>query len=75
MSGGTSQVWWFRYMYDRELFAVCFVRRVYSTIGEWESRKIKEGLNRKVKPSLHTMFCKAVEFKVYVHGACVLGLD
>ena len=39
--------------------------RIY--IGDKESKMRKEGLESKVKLSLY-MFCKAVEFKVYLHG-------
>ena len=44
-----------------------------SGIDEQESRKFEEGLNSKVKLSLYRTFCKAVEFKVYLHGVCDTG--
>ena len=36
-------------------------------------RKFKEGLDSKVKLSLYRTFCKAVEFKAYLYGACDAG--
>ena len=34
------------------------------------SVKFKEGLDSKVKLSLYRTFCKAVQFKAYLHRAC-----
>lgn len=39
--------------------------RIYT--GDKESKMCKERLESKVKLSMY-MFCKAVEFKVYLHG-------
>ena len=46
-----------------------FLSVVGESIDERESRKFKEGLDRKVKLSLYTKFYKAVEFKLNLHGA------
>ena len=50
-----------------------FLSAVGESIDERESRKFKEGLGSKVKLSLYKTFCKAVEFKVYLHGECDAG--
>ena len=50
-----------------------FLSVVGESIDEQECRKFKEGLESKVKLSLYRTFCKAVEFKVYLHGACDAG--
>ena len=50
-----------------------FLSVVGESIDERESRKFKEGLNSKVKLSLYRTFCKAVEFKAYLHGECDAG--
>ena len=47
-----------------------FLSVVGESIDERESRKFKEGLDSKVKLSLYRTFCKAVEFKAYLHGEC-----
>ena len=44
-----------------------FLSVVGESIDEWESRKLKEGL------SLYRTFCKAVQFKAYLHGECDTG--
>ena len=41
---------------------------VGESIDERESRKLKKGLL-----SVYRTFCKAVEFKTYLHGACDAG--
>ena len=46
---------------------------VGESIDERESGKFKEGLDSKVKLSLYRTFCKAVEFKAYLHGECDTG--
>ena len=38
-----------------------------------KSRKFKERLDSKVKLSLYRTFCKAGEFKMYLHGECDAG--
>ena len=50
-----------------------FLSVVGESIDERESRKFKEGLDSKVKLSLYRTFCKAVEFKAYLHGECDAG--
>ena len=50
-----------------------FLFVVGENIDEQESRKFKEGLDSKVKLSLCRAFCKTVEYKVYLHGACDAG--
>ena len=50
-----------------------FLSVVGENIDERESRKFKEGLDSKVKLSLYRTFCKAVEFKAYLHGECDAG--
>ena len=50
-----------------------FLSVVGESIDEQESRKFKEGLESKVKLSLYRTFCKAVEFKAYLHGECDTG--
>ena len=50
-----------------------FLSVVGESIDERESRKFKEGLDSKVKLSLYRTFCKAVEFKAYLHGECDTG--
>ena len=50
-----------------------FLSVVGESIDERESRKFKEGLDSKVKLSLYRTFCKAVELKAYLHGACDAG--
>ena len=50
-----------------------FLSVVGESIDERESRKFKEGLDSKVKLSLYKTFCKAVEFKAYLHGECDIG--
>ena len=50
-----------------------FLSVVGESIDERESRKFKEGLDNKVKLSLYRTFCKAVEFKAYLHGECDTG--
>ena len=54
------------------MFFKGFLSLVGECIDKWQSRKFKEGLDSKVKLSLY-MFCKAVEFNVYLHGACDAG--
>ena len=55
----------------------CSLKGFLSVVGEsidwWESRKFKGGLDSKLKLLLYKIFCKAVEFKVYLHGACDAG--
>ena len=48
-----------------------FPSLVEDSIDEWESGKLKEGLDNKVKLSLYRTLCKAVEFKA---GRVMLGL-
>ena len=48
-----------------------FLSVVGESIDERGSRKFKEGLDRMVKLSLYRTFCKAVEFKAYLHGEWV----
>ena len=50
-----------------------FLSLVGDSIDEWESGKLKEGLDSKVKLSLYRTFCKAVEYKAYLHGTCDAG--
>ena len=50
-----------------------FLSVVGESIDEWESRKLKEGLDSKVKLSLYRIFCKAVEFITYLPGECDTG--
>ena len=50
-----------------------FLSVVRESIVERESRKFKERLESKVKLSLYRTFCKAVEFKAYLHGECDAG--
>ena len=50
-----------------------FLSIVGESINEPESRKFKEGLDSRIKLSLYRTFCKAVEFKAYLHGACDAG--
>ena len=50
-----------------------FLSVVRESIDERESRKFKEGLDSKVKLSLYRTFCKAVEFKAYLHQECDTG--
>ena len=50
-----------------------FLSVVGESIDERESRKFKEVLDSKVKLSLYRTFCKAVEFKAYLHGECDTG--
>ena len=50
-----------------------FLSVVGESIDEQKSKKYKEGLDSKVKLSLHRTFCKAVEFKAYLHGECDAG--
>ena len=51
-----------------------FLSFVGESIDDQESRKFKEELDSsKVKLSLYRTFCKAVEFKAYLHGACDAG--
>ena len=47
-----------------------FLFVVGESIDEWESRKFNEGLD---SLSLYRTFCKALEFKAYLHGACDAG--
>ena len=53
----------------------CSLKRFLSVAGrsidEWESRKFMEGLDNKLL--LYRTFCKAVEFKAYLHGPCDTG--
>ena len=50
-----------------------FLSVVGESIDEQESRKLKDELDSKVKLSLYRTFCKAVQPKVYLHGACDAG--
>ena len=50
-----------------------FLSVVGESIDERESRKFRERLESKVKLFLYRTFCKAVEFKAYLHGACDAG--
>ena len=54
------------------MFLKGFLSVVGESIDERESRKL-EGLDGKVKLSLYRTFCKAIEFKAYLHGACDAG--
>ena len=54
----------------------CSLNGFLSVMGESidsRSRKLKEGLDGKVKLLLYRTPCKVVLFKVYVHGACDAG--
>ena len=57
----------------------CSLKGVLSVVGEnideRESRNFKERIDSKVKLLLYRTFCKAVEFKVYLHGVCDAGLN
>ena len=50
-----------------------FLSVVGESIDERESRKLNDELDSKVKLSLYRTFCKAVQLKVYLHGACDAG--
>ena len=50
-----------------------FLSVVRESIEKWESRKFKEGLDRKVKLSLYRTLRETVEFKWYLHGTCDAG--
>ena len=50
-----------------------FLSVLGESIDERESRKFEEGLQCKVKLLLYRTFCKAVEFKAYLHGVCDAG--
>ena len=52
-----------------------FLSIVGDIINEREIRKFEEGLNSKVKLLLYKTFNKVVEFKKYLHGKVMLGLD
>ena len=64
---------WVEYIQKGECSLKGFLSVVGESIDERESRKFKEGLDSKVKLSLYRTFCKAVEFKAYLHGECDAG--
>ena len=50
-----------------------FLSVIGESIDEQESKKLKEGMDSKVKLLQYRTFCKALELKACLHGACDAG--
>ena len=55
---------------EEEIFFEELLSVAGESIDELESRKFKEGLDSKINLSTYSTFCKAVEFKMCLHGGC-----